>query len=1201
MKINAILIILALFILPVLAENPLIGLLLGGLLFLVWRQVYRVETLTDRLTMLEQQLAQQEKSETFAVKPAQPVTQTSPVKNTAQAKPVAESILPKPAITATLVVKNPQNTTPETSVQPFVKTPTPEQFSEPATLFKQTSATKTVATRPSNPQPQVRPQIQTPKAPIKPAELNFIEKAIQYAWRWLTDGNIFVRAGIVILFIGMTFLIRYAINEDWIPIEMRLAAVCALAISLLGWGWQQRERKRDFSLVMQGGGIGLLYLTIFAGFNFYRVIPSGLAFSILSIIVILAAALAVIQDAKPLALAATVGGFLAPVLTSSGSNNYIGLFSYYALLNLGILAIAWFKSWRILNFVGYIFTFAISTTWGVLSYKAEYFSTTEPFLIFFFLLYVAIGILFAHNRTAFYKDYIDSSIIFGTPLLAFGLQCALVKDFEYGIAISAAVLGFFYLLLAVVIWKKTGERLRLLSETFLSLGVIFATLAIPFAIDGTLTGAIWAIEGLGILWVSLRQQQKYRKLFGVGLIFFSGLMLASEVIFPVGAPKPIFNYAFVNSLFIGCLIIAFSSSASSWLLSKSLNNQSNLDQSIGDQNILDHKLSGLLFVFGLIMLLAGFEYQIFDFLLYTWHGNALAALSIFSVLAYSLAATNLEWPIAHRASCGFILPILVAALLSYAYQDKLAQHYGYLIWPITLLIYFVALKKALQDLSPKILMAAHLLCAAVITCLLYWEGLWQLLLGYSLLAIVFNLFGKKQHWPQLKILALGFLPILVICSIGAIAIDGDLISLSSNAAEITSPFPPGYLLWPLGFSIYFYLLHQNPLIAGRSTRNLHYAGAALIGCLLLWLGLWPLLMGASLLCLLATILWRNLEWVEMRTTALALLPIMLLVFFIKLFDNNFDPFYLQGFNLAFHIPWELGYVLWPLSLSVMFWSLYQCDKHQQPAPLLQHIFSILLPILLVTWEVSWHLLDIVDVKNAWHLGWLPLMAMSGAALIIKPICWPFTLHKEHHQMNTLWPLTLALIGFSLFQLTSSGESQPLPWLPLINAIDIVQCIILFGFWGWSHLLFTRLLKTRSRTKAITCILAFVFLWINVELLRAIHHWGGIAWRLPDIISADISQTTLSLFWAISGLATSIFASKKQIRKLWIIGVTLLGIVVIKLFLVDLAAKDTVERIVSFSGVGILLVLVGYFSPLPPKLEFESETRTQTKTDSTNEH
>jgi uncharacterized membrane protein len=111
---------------------------------------------------------------------------------------------------------------------------------------------------------------------------------------------------------------------------------------------------------------------------------------------------------------------------------------------------------------------------------------------------------------------------------------------------------------------------------------------------------------------------------------------------------------------------------------------------------------------------------------------------------------------------------------------------------------------------------------------------------------------------------------------------------------------------------------------------------------------------------------------------------------------------------------------------------------------------------------------------------------------------------------------------------------------------------------------------------------FVFLWMNVDLLRAVHHWGGVAWAMPEIVIADISQTVLSLFWAICGLGITFYATQKQHRKLWVYGASLLGLVVVKLFVVDLSAQETIERIVSFTGVGVLLTLVGYFSPIPPK-------------------
>jgi Predicted membrane protein (DUF2339) len=850
--------VLALLTLFIFDDRPLIAIVLTGLLAFVWvlvtkignlkkvvsEQNNRLTSLTARLIKLENGPVPVTDTQASAVDEAMPVANRNSDEESQQIDEVvfAAVLEPKEAVV-------------EKSI------PTPPAVPAPVAEAKDGGATSTTASQ--------KPASPIPPTPARPS---FIERVIKAVWSWFADGNTFVRVGVIILFMGMTFLINYAIEENLLPIELRLAAVAAVAIALLYWGWRQRETRESFSLIVQGGGIGLLYLTIFASFSLYHVIPSGLAFVLLALIVILAAMLAILQDAKPLALFATVGGFLAPILTSSGSNNYIGLFSYYAILNLGIFAIVWFKSWRILNFLGFLFTFIISTTWGVLNYKLENFSTTEPFLIIFFLMYVAIGVIYARNRTDFYKNYVDSSLIFGTPLLAFGLQCAMVKDYEYGVAISAFSLAIFYIALTNVLWKHYGERLRLLSESCLSLGVIFATLSIPFAIDGTLTGATWAIEGAGIVWISVKQEQKYRRLFGVGLIFAASLILISELILPLSEPRIIFNYAFVNSAFIGCMIIAFAACTGSWLLSRDYNGKLDLEKS----------LSLLLLVYGIISLFAGFEYQIKEFSLYPVHGIQLEILTSIFALCFIITGKYLKWAMARWVSLLSVVPMAIAAMLCYAYQPQLSSHYGYLVWPVSLLIYFYGLRLSLPVIPQKTLLQAHTAVAVIIIALLFWDGLWQLLLGYSLLAIAFNFIGDRWSWPQLKTLALGHLPVLVLCSVGAICVDGNLIDLSSISAGVTWLFPPGFVLWPFGFAVYFYLMYQNPRIGKYSTSNMHYAGAALVYALLLWLGPWPLLLGVALLSILCCVLWQRYSWQEMYYTSMVLLPIMWLITVISL-------------------------------------------------------------------------------------------------------------------------------------------------------------------------------------------------------------------------------------------------------------------------------------------------------------------------------
>ncbi|WP_186161141.1 DUF2339 domain-containing protein, partial [Burkholderia gladioli] len=145
--------------------------------------------------------------------------------------------------------------------------------------------------------------------------------------------------------------------NNMLPIEFRLAGTALAAAALLAIGWRVRARRAAYGLVLQGGGIGILYLTIFAATKLYPLLPVGAAFPLMVAVCALSAFLAVKQNALPLAFMGSAGDFLAPVLLSTGHGSHVALFSYYALLNAGIFAIAWFKAWRPLNLLGFVFTF----------------------------------------------------------------------------------------------------------------------------------------------------------------------------------------------------------------------------------------------------------------------------------------------------------------------------------------------------------------------------------------------------------------------------------------------------------------------------------------------------------------------------------------------------------------------------------------------------------------------------------------------------------------------------------------------------------------------------------------------------------------------------------------------------------------------------------------------------------------------------
>lgn len=407
---------------------------------------------------------------------------------------------------------------------------------------------------PAPPEPEpVVPERSVPPPRLSAPAPSETRDVAERLWRWarpfLSGSSFIVTVGVVVVFFGCAFLLKYAVERGLVPIELRLGAAALGGCALVALGFWTRRARPGFGLSLQGGGLGILYLTVFAAFRLYALLPPGAAFTILGGFVVASALLAVTQDALALAALASVGGFLAPVLTSTGEGSHVALFTYYLLLNAGIVAMAWFKSFRALNLLGFVFTFVISTSWGLQYYRPAYFTTTEPFLVLFVLLYVTIAVLFALRQPPRLRGLVDGTIVFGVPLAATVLQTGLVRDAPYGLAWSAAVAGAFYIALATALKKLRPGVFRPLAEAFLATGLVFATLAIPFTFDDLVTSVLWALEGSAIVWVGARQQRRLARLSG------GALQLLAAVAFSLDPGSPGAR-AVLNGRYLGAVLVA---------------------------------------------------------------------------------------------------------------------------------------------------------------------------------------------------------------------------------------------------------------------------------------------------------------------------------------------------------------------------------------------------------------------------------------------------------------------------------------------------------------------------------------------------------------------------------------------------------------------------------------------------------------------
>ena len=145
-----------------------------------------------------------------------------------------------------------------------------------------------------------------------------------------------------------------------------------------------------------------------------------------------------------------------------------------------------------------------------------------------------------------------------------------------------------------------------------------------------------------------------------------------------------------------------------------------------------------------------------------------------------------------------------------------------------------------------------------------------------------------------------------------------------------------------------------------------------------------------------------------------------------------------------------------------------------------------------------------------------------------------------------------------------------------------------GLAGWAVSAWVASLEGEEKREAYLKVLAIIgFLWLNAIALRTIHFWADVPYRLDALARSVLVQATLSILWTSAALGMMLLARRSMERRFWIVGAGLLAVVVAKLFLVDLANSGTVARIVSFLGVGVILLVIGYVAPVPPG-EKESE-------------
>ena len=902
-------------------------------------------------------------------------------------------------------------------------------------------------------------------SPIEPDErsLPIVTSLIHSIKNWFFGGNLVVRVGVIVLLIGVVLLLRLLSDYIEVSIVSKLLAIGILGLGLAALGLKLAKNRFAYGITLQGAGLAIAYLTTFFAYSVYQVLPSLPSFIGLGLLSAITIALAVRQNAFPLALLALSGGFFAPILTSEDTGSLVVLFSYYLLLNVTIAIIAHYRPWKILNLFGVTVTFGLAYYWGI----SENLSTVIEaqrwslvlLVILHLLLYLFVVIRYAqqiiayntlnetdiiqrdsadnvkhldsvHVRNNSYVFPIDTGLLFSVPILAFGLFAALLGDIPNALTIASAILATVYLGLGWLFVQRS-QRYALITEGMLALGFGFLALVIPLALDAEWIAFGWSVQGLALVWFGRRSLRAWSVLFALLLQLISIGMLMVKVVFAI-QDYPTLALTISAMTYLATMFILRVSNSPTTLndssdsfdnhLNSSLDNHSAYSQ---EQNATPDAIATYANALGI--------------------STHAAQQWLTSINSHS-TAFNLVW---HS-------PILIRFLTFTA-----------IAWLLQVLLLDFNQWFASWTLATTTMIAL----AALISLAIYWT------------------IDRYHSWIEIRQLSHGL----------------SIVFYLMLVLQLPQKFE-FHLIWQRADWLLLTGLIVGWLIIGQSWLKTWYNHSELSrydGTS--WLG-------ASILIIAAAV---HYGLADSAGVMAVLMPAILI---------------LAG-----------------------LWCCHRYASYRKQNTRINKACKQS-PLYWFDWQQA--LLSCAAIFAPIALGWVIITNWSYDGVI-----WGLSYFPLLNLYDITSLLTL-LVGFSLYYMSqhrrdeSLIESSEAPQTKRIFTADYLLVMLgLIRFWLISSML-------------VRTLHAFIGtpLWDSAQ--------GG-AWNSEQV------QTGLTILWTFLALVATIVASRYWQRTLWFMGIGLLGIVVLKLVLVDLSQTEAIWRVISFLGAGSLILLIGYLAPLPP--------------------
>jgi uncharacterized membrane protein len=412
------------------------------------------------------------------------------------------------------------------------------------------------------PQPQT---IQSKSPEPVPAAPQVARKVQAKTLETRIGSQLFNRIGIIALLIGMAWFLKFAIDNQWIGPVTRVLIGLIAGIGIIAWSERFRHQGyRAFSYSLKALGTGILYLSLWAAYAVFHLVPSAVALLAMVLVTGSNAILCWMQNSEVLAFYAAIGGLITPLLLANGQNHAPELFSYLLLLDLAAIMLIALRPWSRLLLATFIGTSFYAIAWYVSYYSDQQFALAAFFLVVFFLLFAVAPQLLRNLRLATQKKHLtvqDNVVLIVLPLLnaalAFFEFYALLSEPGRTYArpwIALPLAAFYLIMLRVSRLRQLAGAPMALPAVYLAISIVFFTAAIPLELHGRYIAIGWLLEAAVLLWIARQQTQRELQILATSVL---ALAFVGVNIIHLGNGQPVlFNGRFATYL-IAIAVFAF--------------------------------------------------------------------------------------------------------------------------------------------------------------------------------------------------------------------------------------------------------------------------------------------------------------------------------------------------------------------------------------------------------------------------------------------------------------------------------------------------------------------------------------------------------------------------------------------------------------------------------------------------------------------